>query len=493
MITGKSSYLRETSKLFYNYADAEIVETDEVLPYNFMDVFGKLSINAAGGSQFNFEAYNYSDRVYFDPVANYQWDALGIGGNFKIVPGQSKALINGRINYSDYGIELTEADGRPRFSSISGFDLAMNFQYFLPNDGEIKYGVDISGFTTKFEFFNALGIKLDQNQNTTEIGGFVKYRKVGDKLIIEPGFRLHYYASLGDFSPEPRLGLKYKVSDRVRLKFAGGVYSQNLISTKSDRDVVNLFTGFLSGPEEQLDGIDGVPSGHKLQKSVHAITGVEIDVTDNIEINLEPYYKFFGQLINLNRNKVFRTDPNYMIEEGKAWGIDLLVKYDTEDWYIWTTYSLGRVTRNDGNQIYPPHYDRRHNMNIVAAYNFGKDNTWELAGRLNYGSGFPFTKTQGFFEEIDFTQGVGTNYLTQNGNLGIIYDEDLNGGRLPDYHRLDISLKKRWTLSRHSSLEAIASVSNVYNRDNIFYFDRVRFTRVNQLPILPSIGINLAF
>ena len=99
----------------------------------------------------------------------------------------------------------------------------------------------------------------------------------------------------------------------------------------------------------------------------------------------------------------------------------------------------------------------------------------------------------GFFEEIDFTQGVGTDYLTQNGNLGIIYDEDLNAGRLPDYHRLDLSLKKRWELSRFSDLEAIVSVSNVYNRDNIFYFDRVRFTRVNQLPILPSIGINLAF
>jgi hypothetical protein len=37
------------------------------------------------------------------------------------------------------------------------------------------------------------------------------------------------------------------------------------------------------------------------------------------------------------------------------------------------------------------------------------------------------------------------------------------------------------------------SVINVYNRDNVFYFDRVRYARVNQLPILPSVGVNLSF
>jgi hypothetical protein len=33
----------------------------------------------------------------------------------------------------------------------------------------------------------------------------------------------------------------------------------------------------------------------------------------------------------------------------------------------------------------------------------------------------------------------------------------------------------------------------VYDRPNIFYFDRVRYTRVNQLPLLPSLSATFQF
>jgi hypothetical protein len=42
-------------------------------------------------------------------------------------------------------------------------------------------------------------------------------------------------------------------------------------------------------------------------------------------------------------------------------------------------------------------------------------------------------------------------------------------------------------------LEATASVINVYNRKNIFYVDRITNERVDQLPILPAIGLSLTF
>jgi len=37
------------------------------------------------------------------------------------------------------------------------------------------------------------------------------------------------------------------------------------------------------------------------------------------------------------------------------------------------------------------------------------------------------------------------------------------------------------------------SLTNTYNRENIFYFDRVRFKRENQLPLLFSAGISYKF
>ena len=42
--------------------------------------------------------------------------------------------------------------------------------------------------------------------------------------------------------------------------------------------------------------------------------------------------------------------------------------------------------------IYNPNFDRRHNINFVASYNYGKNKSWKTDLRWNLGSGFPFTQ-----------------------------------------------------------------------------------------------------
>jgi hypothetical protein len=494
LITAKNSYLKQSSPLVYGYVGENPQGSGQVLPYTFNDVMGKLSINSGNGTNVKFIGFNYRDKADFEGVASFDWNSIGLGTHFTLVPEQSKAIIQGNFMYSDYDMTFFEAGSSlPRRSGIAGFNLGMDFTYILQENAEVKYGVDINGFSTKFDFFNSLGIQIDQNQNTTEIGGFVVYRKATDLLVIEPSFRIQYYASLNNFSPEPRLGLKIKATEKLRVKAAGGVYSQNLISSKSDLDVVNLFTGFLSGPEESLDDINGNTANHKLQKAIHLITGIEYDLAKNLEVGIEPYAKKFTQLININRSKVFKADPDYEIETGNAYGIDFLAEFENERLYLWATYSLGWVDRNNGDQVYNPHFDRRHNMNLLGSYSFGENNAWQINARWNLGSGFPFTLTQGFFEQISFLDGVSTDYLTQNGTLGIIYDDDINAGRLPWYHRLDVSAKRVIEINKKSRMELMASVANVYNRKNVFYFDRIRYERVDQLPILPAVGVSWYF
>lgn len=53
------------------------------------------------------------------------------------------------------------------------------------------------------------------------------------------------------------------------------MYAQNLISAVSDRDVVNLFYGFLSGPESLPDQFNGKEVPTRLQKARDIIFGVE--------------------------------------------------------------------------------------------------------------------------------------------------------------------------------------------------------------------------
>ena len=320
--------------------------------------------------------------------------------------------------------------------------------------------------------------------------------------------RLQYYASLATFSPEPRIGVKYNVTDKFRIKMAGGMYSQNLISANSDRDIVNLFYGFLSGPDNLQDEFteqDGTVREvtHQLQKANHAILGFEYDLTRNLNLNIEGYYKKFTQLTNTNRNQIFDENDDaaadkpdvekkeFIVETGDAYGVDVALKYATTHLNIWTVYSLGKVTRWDGIQEYFPVFDRRHNVNVVVAYIFGKDLNWEFNTRWNLASGFPFTQTQGFYEGVAFSS-IDQSYTSTNGTLELEFAE-LNGGRLPYYHRLDINLKRKFVISENAILEANIGATNAYNRENLFFIDRVTADKVYQLPLMPSFGLSLSF
>jgi hypothetical protein len=154
---------------------------------------------------------------------------------------------------------------------------------------------------------------------------------------------------------------------------------------------------------------------------------------------------------------------------------------------------LRRYEDIEGNlQEYHPHYDRRHNVNLVASYTFGGKKDWEINARWNFGSGFPFTLSQGYYELLPFGEGIYDDYTTANGDLGIIYD-DLNAGRLSTYHRLDAGVKKTFTLGRYTKLEATVNVTNIYDRENIFYVERLSGQKIYQLPIMPSAGLNFSF
>jgi hypothetical protein len=133
-------------------------------------------------------------------------------------------------------------------------------------------------------------------------------------------------------------------------------------------------------------------------------------------------------------------------------------------------------------------------VNIVSSYTLGKNKEWDLSGRFNYGSPFPFTQTQGFFEQLNLlNNGIGSNYLGQNGSLGILYADQINGGRLSNYHRLDLSVKRKFVISKTNTVDATFSVTNVYDRQNIFYVNRVTNERVYQLPFFPSLNVTWNF
>jgi hypothetical protein len=83
ILSFKNSYLEQSSKQLYTYID------ENGLPFNFTDLYGKVSLNAANGSKFNIFGFDYTDKVTYKSISNFNWDAKGAGANFVVIPGSN--------------------------------------------------------------------------------------------------------------------------------------------------------------------------------------------------------------------------------------------------------------------------------------------------------------------------------------------------------------------------------------------------------------------
>ena len=495
ILSAKNSYLSKTSTSIYSYMNKE-------LPYDYFDLYGKLTLATDNGSKINFFGLNFSDKVnQYEAIADFNWVNRAFGTNFLLIPGTSSALVEGVIAYSDYTMNMRETTtNQNQMSNIGGFNVGLSVTNFFGDD-RLKYGMEMEGNTTR----TAYKINDTITDYSTEIGLYALYKLLYRSILLEPSLRLNYYASLGNIFLEPRLSAKWNITKKFRLKLATGVYSQSFLDTKSDRDIVNLFTGYMTvNPDLNIVGsFRGEDLSTYVQKSNHFIFGAEYDILRNFNLNVELYYKTMSNLTSVNRERLYADDPEhsdkpeyqrkeYTVENGKAYGADFSLKYDDGRLYVWTIYSLGKVIREGEMQTYSPHYDRRHNVNVLINYQMGQSRDFEISLRWNYGSGFPYSPTASMVEMLDFSNGINSDYISQNGTLTTIYGE-LNSERLPNYHRLDLSAKKRFDIGKRSILEINLSVTNVYNRNNLFYWNRITSQRVDQLPIMPSLGITYTF
>lgn len=506
LLTGKQGLIAQTSphiypnaadSNFFSFASRDSAQQPIIpggLPYRWTDLFGKISWIGSQGSKIDGIGFRFEDIFEVAGVARIGWSATGGGTHFFLVPAYSDIQIDGNISYSTYSLEAREQTDAPRRTAVSSYVASLNFSS-LQERYQLRYGFELSGFNTDFRFVNPLGIAFSQEDFTTELSGYVRYLYQGRKLLVEPGLRLHYYASQSNIQLEPRASIKYNLSSSIRLKGALGWYSQNILGTVNDLDIVNFFVGYLAGPERSIfEPGTAVPVRSRLQLARHVVVGMEMDLGQPISVNLEAYYKDFNQIIQLNKNKVLGSDPDFVLEKGYARGADLFVKYRGTRFSGQLGYGLAQVKREDATQEYPTSFDRRHNLNLLAFYPFGKGNRWEASFHWNLGSGFPFTQTRGFYQQVPIDQNtLGIDPVQGNYPIGVILSPVRNGGRLPYYHRLDLSLRRHFSLGRTNELELNASVSNAYNRPNVFYVDRVRSKVVNQLPIIPSLGITGRF
>ena len=151
------------------------------------------------------------------------------------------------------------------------------------------------------------------------------------------------------------------------------------------------------------------------------------------------------------------------IGEGTSYGIELLVRKNTGRLNGWVSYTYSKTERivpeiNNGNTYAAP-YDRPHDLAVVLNYEISK-RIW-VSGNWVYSTGLPVTFPTGRFEYM--------------GNIAPVYS-NRNAYRMPDYHRLDlsVSLAGREKTQRKWAWDLNLSFYNAYARKNAWTINFVQ-------------------
>ena len=343
---------------------------------------------------------------------------------------------------------------------------------------DYKLGGLFQNFNSDTEYVTEAGAYLE-----TDFG-------IENRFRITPGVRLATYPRNNRKYIEPRFKMVWFPDAAYRHKISGalGLYHQEITGISDRRDLGDVFTAWTTSPF----GAD-VPSAR------HAILGWNYKVRKGLEISIEGYLKDMKNLAIPEWSAFPRLNTRLQLAEGTAQGVDVRLEGEWGNFYSYITYGYGKVEYLARQASFPawfgvdeirfnPAHDRTHQGNLLLMYKlFGI----EISARLQYGSGLPYTQALGF-DDFVFTDGSSQNFFQDAGDPRVLYGPPY-AARLPDYHRLDLSIERAFKLSDKVHLKAQAGVINAYNRPNLFYLDLFTLKRINQLPRIPSLGFKVDF
>ncbi|MEZ4702344.1 MAG: TonB-dependent receptor [Rhodothermales bacterium] len=470
------------------------------LPYHFGDQFAKVHAFINPNHSFSLSALNTFDRGELGATkktslgeadsnipndsSEVAWHNTAFGGRYTYLSDTLPILAELSGSYSDMSNEIGPRDERDRTAGIESIEGRLDLTYFLRR-GEIHAGGNYRASTLSYRLGGQFQDTPDIAENAlNELVGYVEYEipLAGDRVQLTPGVQ---YYGLPDRSQQwidPRLRMSIQPGDPahgLQLNAAWGIYHQAIVGLNDERDIGNLFTAWLPVPEE-----GNIPS------SMHGILGAKYRVQTGFSVAAEAFYKDFNHL-NVPIFSVLPTFTTRLQEaDGQAYGIDARV--DLKDMPFWAgslfdgyvSYAYSRVEYETPTVTYTPGHDRRHQINALLHAQKGE---LGVTVQMAYGTGFPFTQSSGFDVWLILTPDV--DVTDEPGLERIAYAEPFKG-RQPAYQRVDVWLERR--IERRRTVATLrAGVVNLLNRSNLFYFDLFTFKRVDQLPLIPSIGFKL--
>lgn len=452
----------------------------------FYDLNGKLNYTINDRNRIFLSGYfgkdvfanDFAGMYFGNRTLSMRWNHL-----FSKTLFSNFTLVNSHYFY-DLG---TPEDNRPFFSWVSYLDdygAKGDFMWYLTPDHTLEFGLSSlfhtikpGTVTTEGEGEGNLVSELSHNHALESAGYFSGESTLGGRITLRYGLRYSLFQNVGPATIfgynnayevtdsvthergvffnsqgglEPRMAVNFLLSDRQSVKASYSRTRQYLQMASNSSAGTPLDIWFPASPNIEPQVSDQVSAGYFR------------NFFDNrIESSIELYYKRMSNAIDFRDHASLFLNPRLegelRIGEATSYGAELYFRYDLSKISGWVSYTWSRTMRdfpeiNDG-KPYPAPYDKPHDLALVFSYDITP--RIGIAANWIYSSGIPFTLPSGRYEIM--------------GNILPLYT-GRNEYRLPDYHRLDLSvtLRDKKKAGKRWFGEWNVSLYNAYARKNVW-------------------------
>lgn len=490
LVPGKVSVMASVRESVIAQGAERLIDT--ALPFRFGDRFGKLHATLTDGLQFSLSGLQTHDegRLGLDPLGDnlpqdkVTWQNEAVGARLLFLPASLPVFAEFLASYSALENTFGPEALAVRATTVERYSFAANLSHYLGNT-DFHWGLFLNSSALSSDLGGRFQNVAVRDEFVTEAGFYVEPEISLKGARIQPGLRLQTFPSQGRTFLEPRLRVVWNTGVH-RFSMAGGFYHQQVVGLNDRRDAGDIFTAWTAAP------LGVVP------EALHLIAGWNVKPLPGLQCSLEGFYKQLSDLLVPEWTAFPRFTTNLQSASGMVLGTDVRVEAEAGPLSLVTSYGYAQVEYEspiealrlefgDERTVFSPPHDRRHQVNVVGGLRLG---AFDLSVRWQFGSGLPYNQSIGFDEFILLDSLV--NVLEEPGVSRVLYRRPYTG-RLPAYHRLDVSLDRAFRLTPLITATAQAGVLNAYDRRNLFYLDLFTLRRIDQLPLLPTFGLKLEF
>lgn len=478
----------------------------------YADVVGRLAgIDELDGNQLYFYDFNFKNniqlneknRIYlsvysgddvfkFDQSIFMNWGNLTTTARWNHLVS-NKLFSNTSFIFSKYNYRVGIPEGGNNafdwFSQIQDINFKQDFTHFLNASNKLKYGIN-----TIYHKFNPGEITVSDDSfftdlkltkyNAVEGSAYVSNeQKINARLSFRYGLRLTYFQQVGDgkmneyqnpnrpenneiietntYDKWERIGDGY-LDFEPRFSFKLSLDDQSSVKGSYNRMVQNLHLITNTNSPTPFD--IWLPSTQYIKPRIanQLAVGYFRNFANNlIETSAETFYKKVDNIIDYKDGAELFLNEDLETEilngDGYAYGFEFLLKKQQGNLTGWMSYTYSKSMRivegiNEGNP-YPSSYDRTHDVSLVLSYSITPELT--LSGNWIYSSGNPTSYPVARYEIMNRTF---YHYAARNSY------------RIPDYHRLDLSMNYDFKKNKNRRYKQTLNLSfyNVYSRRNAY-------------------------